>query len=100
MVDSSPKLKWPLITGTLLVLVRGILLWVVVPLGAAVWLIFWPYWHFKKIGVRQLLGWVDLNLVAALQRSIFRPVCFNPLSMINWRDIGEVTHRVTILDPL
>jgi len=93
-------MKWPFITGPLLVLIRGFLLWVVVPLGAAVWLVSWPYWRIKKIGVGQLLGWVDLNLVATLQRSIFRPVCLNPLSMINWREIGEVTHRVTTLDSL
>ncbi len=87
------------IAALVLLLSRGLLLWLVVPLGSIVWalVISWR----GKVSLGQFLGWLDLNLVAALQRSLLRlllqrpTVEFQPL-----RNMAGTTHRMRTSDPL
>lgn len=44
------------------------------------------------------LGWVDLNLVALLERTILRPLFRSPIQWTPRRAMPEVTHRVGALD--
>lgn len=65
----------------LLYVFRGLLLWIVVPLTAAIWLAVHPIvWIARRLSgedapprFSQWLWWVDNRLVAVLTRSIIRP---------------------------
>ncbi len=47
----------------------------------------------------QFLGWVDLNFIAALQRSLLRPLFRRNLPWTPVRGMRDVTHRVKWTDP-
>jgi hypothetical protein len=79
--------------------VRGVLLWLVVPLVVVVWLLTWPVWHRQQVSLRQLLGWADLNLIAALQRSILRSLVQRPLRRTPRSELPNVRHRIRLGDP-
>ena len=84
-----------------LLVVRGLLLWVVIPLGFIAWLLLgWV----RGVGPGQFLGWVDLNLIAALQRLLVRRVNGEwPMPRVDFVPIGKlrsVRHRVSVLDPV
>jgi hypothetical protein len=81
----------------LLLVIRGILLWVLVPVGFVVWLLSF-LWTRRPPG--QFLGWLDWNLVVLLERSVLRP--FFPRQTQNWVSVSEmstVEHRIGVLDP-
>ena len=82
-----------------LLVVRGALLWVVIPLGLVVWVGLTPWVLPRRISLGQFWGWLDLNLVAGLQRSAFRPVFAARLPWVKWGELADVEHRVSILDP-
>jgi hypothetical protein len=71
---------------------RGLLLWLVIPLT----ILAWPMVAIAMRGVRlgALLGWVDLNLVAVLQRTILRPLFNHPASLIPTADLRYCSHRI------
>ena len=77
---------------------RGVLLWVVIPLAFCAWIpaAFWL--RPRGIGFGQFLGWADLNLVALLGRVILRPLFHSPPPWVPAREMPQVTHRVTALD--
>jgi hypothetical protein len=93
-------MRWPLVSGLALLLIRGVLLWVVVPFAALGWVVAWPVRHFKKVGLGQLIGWSDLNLIAAVQRSILRPFTRRPLGWTSLKALPNVAHRIRLLDPV
>jgi len=87
------------VRGVMLLLVRGILLWLLVPAGACVWLIAAvPVWR-RQVGLGQFLGWLDLNLVALLERTILRPFFRTPRTWTPWQDVDAVGHHIGFLDP-
>jgi hypothetical protein len=88
------------VSGLLLLLVRGVLLWLVVPLAVVAWILLWPLMRRRNVRVGSLVGWADLNLIAALQRSLCRFGTKNPLSWTPWVELPEVTHRVRLTDPV
>lgn len=57
---------------------RGVLLWLVVPVGFIWWLVAWPWFRSRRVRLGQLLGRVDLNLIATISRSLFRPLLGEP----------------------
>ena len=84
-----------------LLVVRGLLRWIVIPVGFVAWLLFgWVI----GVGPRQFLGWVDLNLIAALQRVLVHRVNGEwPIPRVAFVPIGKlksVRHRVSVLDPV
>src|SRR5438445_12571907 len=78
----------------LILCLRGVLLWVVIPATAVLRLISLPY-HFLRdmpfIGLRQTLAWADANLVALL--TLGRLTRF-----VRWSRVSEVQHRGRLID--
>ena len=88
-----------MIAGLALLILRGILLWIVIPLGFLAWVILTPWLHARRVTLGQFLGWDDNNLVAALERSVLRPLFRQPPQpWIPARDIERVQHRIGKLD--
>lgn len=78
--------------GLLLVLIRGVLLWALVPIGFVCWVLTVA---LVRVPLPQFLGWLDNNLVFLLQRGPLR-VGF-PEPSVSWvyvRDIATVQHRI------
>ena len=93
-------MRAPLVSGLVLLSLRGVLLWIVVPIGSLSWVAFWPLMRRNRIGLAQFIGWVDLNLVAGLQRSILRPLVRHALPWTPVAALPGVTHRVGWIDPV
>ena len=83
-----------------LLVLRGFLLWFVVPLALLSWVLGWPYWRYRHIRARQLVGWADFNLIALLQRTILRPFIRVRLEWLSLRRASTLDHRVRLTDPL
>lgn len=59
--NGAPVWRWSSVSGFLFLCARGLLLWIVVPVTAIAWVLGWPYWHHKRVGISQILGWADLT---------------------------------------
>lgn len=81
-----------LILATLL---HGLVVWILVPLEALVW-IFGCYWFLKHgAGLGRFLGWMDTNLWLLLLGVIFFATEEGKqLEEIPFGDIEKVTHRL------
>jgi hypothetical protein len=84
--------------GSMLLLIRGVLLWLVVPLAVLLWVILAGQLRRRGVGLGRFLGWVDLNLIAFLQRTALRPFFAEPIQWISPRGMSTVTHRLRWLD--
>ena len=95
--EHGPK-RMGLITGFVLLCIRGVLLWIVVPAGVLIWL---PWWMFSRnrSGLGRFLGWLDLNLIAAVEHTVLRPFVSQPLPWTPTRQIPFVSHRLRFIDP-
>jgi hypothetical protein len=94
-----PAMRWPWLSGLVLLAVRGVLLWVLVPFAAIWWVAGWPLWHRRGVRLGQLIGWCDLNLIAAIQRSMLRPFTRSPAPWAPLKALPAVVHRVNLSDP-
>ncbi len=86
-----------------LLLVRGLILWIVIPVGFVLWLLVFGW--LLRVGPGQFLGWLDVNLIAALQRVLIRPVGGElPMPIVEFvpfRMLRSVSHRVHLVyDPV
>lgn len=97
--SARPKGLRGFLAGFSLLLIRGVLLWVVVPLGVVFWLLLWPYLRFKRVRLGQLLGWIDLNLVAFIERTILRRLLPDRVPWTPARALPSISHRIRPLDP-
>jgi hypothetical protein len=85
--------------GTLVLLtVRGLLLWVIVPLGLLLWPFVAARLRKRGVGLGQFLGWVDLNLISAIQRSLARSLFDTPIPWLPLSAASDVSHRIHKLD--
>jgi hypothetical protein len=84
--------------GCLLLALRGVLLWIVVPIGIVVWLFLGVILRRRGVTLGQFLGWLDLNLVSVIERTVLRPWVRSPLSWTSAAELPKVTHRVRPLD--
>lgn len=98
--DQRPVLRLRWFSGSVLLLIRGVLLWVIIPLGTIWWVVGLPTWRKRRIALGQLLGWADWNLMVAIERSLLRPFVRKPPSWIPLTDMSTVTHRVRSVDPV
>lgn len=80
-------------------LVRGLALWVVVPVFALTWLLALPLFLSKEIPLGALLGWGDPNLIALIQRVLLRPWMYHLIEWTPPSRMADVTHRVRWFDP-
>jgi hypothetical protein len=92
-------MRWPWLSGLVLLAVRGVLLWVLVPFAAIWWAAGWPLWHRRGVRLGQLIGWCDLNLISAIQRSVLRPFTRSPAPWAPLKALPAVVHRVNLFDP-
>jgi hypothetical protein len=90
----------PIGAGITLLLLRGVLLWLVVPVAICLWMILHTFGGHRRVRLGQFLGWVDLNLTAGLQRTALRPLFGTGAGWTPWSEVGNVTHRVRLLDPI
>lgn len=97
MMRQRPRL--PVISGLILLSVRGVLLWIVIPISMLIWILGWPVWRRKAVGLGQLLGWADLNLVCCIHHSVLRPFVRNPIRWTPLAEMPQVTHRIGLIDP-
>ena len=93
---SSSPISW--CAGLLLLSIRGLLLWIVVPLATVAWAAIKFLTRAKRVTYGQYLGWVDLNLIAILHASLLRPLIRNRMKRIPFAEMNEVTYRMRILD--
>jgi hypothetical protein len=100
MTDDVPERRNSIVGGMLLLFTRGFLLWIVIPVASVLWLVLAI--RFRRRGVKygQYLGWVDMNLIAFLQRGVFRPLVKWPVSFVPPGEMQSVTHRISRNDPL
>lgn len=96
--ESSPP-RLPFGVALLLLAIRGVLLWLLIPLGTIYWLMVWPILRRRQVHLLQLLGWIDVNLVAAIERTILRPLISEPLPWTPASALPRVTHRIRLTDP-
>lgn len=87
------------IGGLVVLLLRGILLWVVIPIAALTWVIVGLRLRRRGVRFAQYLGWVDLNLIAVLQRTVARPLVRYPTDRVPAKSMPQVTHRLRAIDP-
>jgi len=82
----------------LLLVVRGVLLWLLVPIAFLTWLVAMSWRTSARAPLGQCVGWFDLNLYAVLPCYVFGPLIPEPsLRYIPWRRMPQVTHRVRLL---
>jgi hypothetical protein len=77
-----------------MLLVRGVLSWIVVPVSAGWWLIAIPIGAMRGkpyVGLAQTIGWADLNLIALLTLRRLTP-------FVGWSQASKVKHRVNLVD--
>jgi hypothetical protein len=82
----------------LMLMARTLLLWLLVPLGFLGWVLASPWFLRKHVSLGQFLGWLDLNLVAALQRCPLRSLVAEPRP--EWAPpskIAQTEHRIHVL---
>jgi hypothetical protein len=97
-IDKAEPRRLRVVVALVLLVVRGVLLWLVVPLTVLGWLLAWPFRRRKPVHLAQLLGWMDLNLIAAIEHSILRPVISSPLQWTPLSALLTVSHRIGLLD--
>ena len=85
--------------GLLVLLTRGFLLWLEVPVAVLAWVFVGPLLRRRDVRFGQFLGWLDLNVAVALQRGPFRPLVRRPAAFVPVREMPSVTHRVRFTDP-
>ena len=100
MAEASDSRKNSVAAGLATLILRGFLLWIVVPLATVAWLLVGFRLRRRGSTFGQYLGWIDVNLIAFLQRTILRPITRSPLSWVPVKQISEVSHRLRASDPL
>jgi hypothetical protein len=96
---SSRNMGW--CSGLVLLFLRSLLLWFVIPLGFIVWIFVFPLLHDRGVALIQFLSWLDNNLIVLIQRGLLRP--FGRYNGPNWIPAGrmsEVKHRLKWNDAL
>jgi hypothetical protein len=83
--------------GVFAVLVtRGLLLWILIPLGFTLWLLVFSW--TARVCLAAFIGWLDLNLLAALQRVLRFPgsgeLPMPRVEFVPLRRLQSVSHRV------
>jgi hypothetical protein len=99
VTNEPPKAQLSFVPALILLVTRGFLLWFVIPAAIAVYVLSFARSRGTS-SLGQYLGWVDLNLIALIERTVLRPVVREPMSWTPRKEIRTVTHRIGIFDPL
>jgi hypothetical protein len=98
MADATGQKQNPALAWFVLLMIRGTLLWIVIPLAVCAWAPAAPWLSRRGVRLGHFLGWVDLNLIAFLTRIILRPLFRAPTPWVPASAMEQVTHRVSELD--
>jgi hypothetical protein len=97
-LELNEEPRMPPEAGLVLLGLRGLLLWLLIPFTILWWLVILPHWLKIKVGLGQLIGWSDLNLCAAIEKSVLRPFVKTRLNWVPLSEAPGVIHRVGLLD--
>jgi hypothetical protein len=78
----------PLVPGIILLVVRGLALWLIVPFGFVSWLLAVPWMVSHGHSPRLWISWIDYNFCVALERGPLRPLMPRPL--LDWLSIERM----------
>ena len=79
----------------LTLVLRGILLWIVVPIAVTSW-VFVAWWTKASLGA--CIGWFSLNLMAFLQHILLRPITRGPRApWVGLRGMQSTEQRISFL---
>lgn len=98
MVYAQSNKRLSVAAGLGLLTIRGVLLWVVVPLSLVIWIVILPIFNRRGIKLGQFLGWIDLNLCALIEHTILRPLISSPVEWVIMEKMSSITHRIGKLD--
>jgi hypothetical protein len=92
-----------LVALVVVLVVRGLVLWVLVPMVFVLWLVLTPVrWLVhgrRRPNLRQYVTWADTMLVASLEWGPLRPLVGDPEPFPAWpRARAEPPYRVSIAD--
>jgi hypothetical protein len=96
-----PRASLSLPAGLLVLLSRGVLLWLVVPIAFITWLFALSWRRTARATLGECVGWFDVNLVAFLQTFVFSPLIPEPLAhYLPWSEMRGLLHRTRLLRDL
>jgi hypothetical protein len=79
----------PLIPAILLLVIRGIALWFLVPLAFLFWVLAFPWIFRYSKSLRQFVTWVDVNFCVSLLRGPLRVLVPEP--RMSWLPLSRIT---------
>lgn len=88
-----------LVAALAVLVIHGVLLWIIVPLGTLVWALTLQALARPRVPLGVFLGWIDNNVAFVLARVLFRPMF--PDADVAWvrtRDRHAVKHRISFGD--
>lgn len=88
MTGVRPKPQLSSAPALALLFIRGFLIWFVVPIAVVVDLTSFARFRGAS-SMGQYLGWVDLNLIALIERTVLRPVVREPMKWASKRNEGS-----------
>ena len=83
------------VAWVILLTLRGLLLWIVIPLGTLAWLVSVA---FTRRSLAVFLRWSDANMVSVLESTILRPLFPQPVRWFTLREAADVRYRVRASD--
>jgi hypothetical protein len=89
--------------AVILYVIRSVLLWWFAwPAATLIWLGRLPYALAtdRRPRLRQIAGWLDLNLISFLQAGVLRPFFAERLPRVPWRDTKELMSPASSMGPL
>jgi hypothetical protein len=99
-VETFPTQRNSIAGGVVVLVLRGVLLWLVVPIAVLAWPIVRSRLRKSGVSLGQYLGWIDLNLVACLQRLATPILVRHPIAWTPRANLAQVTHRLRATDPV
>lgn len=99
MVETPATQRNSIVGGLLVLVLRGVSLWLVVPIAVLAWPVVRARQRKSCVSLGQYLGWIDLNLIACLQRLATPMLVRHPIAWTPGADLSTVTHRLRATDP-
>lgn len=94
----TPELRFPTFTKLLVLTLHGLIMWITVPLSYAVACLILPIWRRRGASIGEVVGWIDLNVIVLMFKSIARPLVITIPEWISLEDAKSSGYRVSILD--
>ena len=93
-----PELRFPTFTKLLVLTLHGVIMWITVPLSCAVACLILPIWRRRGARIGEVVGWIDLNVMALIFKTIIRPLVITTPKWVSLEDAKSSGYRISILD--